>query len=489
MTDRVDTEDGHASSRVGDFPAGVFRQAAGEMAEWIARYLEDPARYPVLPPLEPGATRARLAPSPPEEGEPLERIFRDFEAQVLPGLTHWNHPGFLAYFSSTSSAPGVLAEFLMAALNANGMLWRTSPAATELEQLSTDWLRQLLGLGEGWFGMINDLASTSTLYALAAARESDPALDVRRKGLAGRDLPVMRVYCSEHAHSSVDKAAMTLGIGFENVVRVPADADFRMRPGALAASIAADRAAGRRPIAVVATVGTTSMTSVDPVAAIADICARENLWLHVDGAYAGVCGTVPELRHHLDGVDRADSFVVNPHKWLFTPMDCSVFYTRRPDVLKRAFSLVAAYLETTEPDTVINYMDYGFQLGRRFRSLKLWMVLKAFGAEGLRARIRHHCALAATFAGWVRAEAEWEVSAPHPFATVCFRHVAPGGETAANASNARILERVNQGGEIFLSHTMLGSTYVLRVAIGNLRTEERHLARAWELLRAAAAAP
>jgi len=472
----------------GDVGAADFRERAHELVDWIARYLDAPERYPVLPPLEPGATKARLSHTPPQQAEPLKRILEDFETQVLPGLTHWNHPGFMAYFANTASAPGVLAEFLMAALNVNGMLWRTGPAATELEQVTTDWLRQLLGLTDGWFGMVNDLASTSTLYALAAARERDASLDVRRKGLAGRDLPAMRIYCSQHAHSSIDKAAMTLGIGLENVVRIEADAQFRMIPAALREAIAADRARGMTPIAVVATVGTTSITSVDPVAAIADICAEETLWLHVDGAYGGVAGAVPELRHLLDGVDRADSFVVNAHKWLFTPMDCSVFFTRRPDVLKRAFSLVAAYLETAEQDIVVNYMDYGFQLGRRFRALKLWMVLRAFGAEGIAARIRHHCELAGTFARWVQDAPGWDLAAPHPFSTVCFRHVPAGlTPTEVNAHNARILDRVNASGDIFISHTMLGPTYVLRVAIGNLRTGERHIARAWALLREAAA--
>ena len=465
-----------------------FRARAHDLVEWIARYLENPALYPVLPPLVPGAVRDRLPKSPPDHAEPLARILADFESQVLPGLTLWNHPGFLAYFGISASASGILAEFLMAALNVNGMLWRTGPAATELEQLTTDWLRQLLGLQDGWFGMINDGASTSTLHALTAAREADPALDVRRRGLAGRGLPAMRVYCSEHAHSSVDKAAMMLGLGLENVVRMSADAEYRMRPGLLAAAISADRAAGFRPMAVVATLGTTSTTSVDPVSAIADICEREKLWLHVDGAYGGVAGAVPELRHHLDGVDRADSFVVNPHKWLFTPMDCSVFFTRRPDVQKRAFSVVPAYLQTAEQDVVVNYMDYGHQLGRRFRALKLWMVLRAFGADGITARIRHHCALAASFAARVRAEPGWEVVAPQPFSVVCFRHLVAGAdEKTLAAHNSRILDKVNGSGDIFMSHTVLGEVYVLRVAIGNLHTEERHLARAWDLLRAAAA--
>jgi aromatic-L-amino-acid decarboxylase len=475
---------------LGDIPNDEFRARAHELADWIATYLNDPAKYPVLPPLEPGATTKRLATHAPDQGEPLARILADFETQILPGLTHWNHPGFLAYFANTASGPGVLAEFLMAALNVNGMLWRTGPAATELEQVVTDWLRQLLGLSDGWFGMVNDLASTSTLYALAAAREADASLDVRAKGLAGRDLPRLRVYCSKHAHNSIDKAAMTLGLGYENVVRVAVDDQLRMRPDALAAAIAADRAAGYRPIAIVATVGTTSATSVDPVAEIVRVARRESVWLHIDGAYGGIAGVVPELRHLLAGVDEADSFVVNPHKWLFTPMDCSVFYTRRPRDLKRAFALGAAYLDTAEADQVVNYMDYGYQLGRRFRSLKLWMVLRAFGAEGIAARIRHHCELASLFASWVEGAPQWELAAPHPFSTLCFRHVPPGLTLAeVNAHNARILDRVNESGDIFISHTMLDETYVLRVAIGNLRTEESHLQRAWALLQQHALPP
>lgn len=472
----------------GDLPLDEYRARARELVDWIAEYLGHPERYPVLPPLHPGETRAALAAEPPDEAEPLARILDDFNREIVPRLTHWNHPGFLAYFANTASVPGILGEMLATALNTNAMLWRTGPAAAELEQLTTDWLRQLIGLQPGWFGVITDLASTSTLYALAAARESDPALDIRRKGLSGRDLPALRVYCSDQAHSSVHKAAMTLGIGSDNVVNVASDAEFRMIPAALEAAIARDRAAGHRPIAVVGVLGTTSSTSVDPLATIADICAREKLWFHVDAAYAGVAGAVPELRHHFEGVDRADSLVVNPHKWLFTPMDCSVFLVRRPEPLKRAFSLVAAYLETAEQDTVVNYMDYGFQLGHRFRALKLWMVLRAFGARGIAARIRHHCALAAEFAGWVRAEDGWSVEAPHPFSVVCFRHDTGGTDATVNAHNAAILDRVNASGEVFLSHTVLKGRYVIRVAVGNLRTEKAHLHRAWTLLKQAAAA-
>ena len=454
----------------GDLPLDEFRARANDLVDWIVAYLGHPERYPVLPPLVPGATCATLPAAPPDDGESLRTILDGFERDIVPRLTHWNHPGFLAYFANTASVPGILGELLATALNTNAMLWRTGPAAAELEQLTTDWLRQLIGLPPGWFGMITDLASTSTLYALAAAREADPTLDVRRKGLAGRDLPALRVYCSDQAHSSVHKAAMTLGIGSDNVVSVESDAEFRMRPEVLERVIAADRAAGHRPIAVVGVLGTTSTTSVDPLAAIAGIAQHEGLWFHVDAAYAGVAGAVPEMRHHFTGVERADSVVVNPHKWLFTPMDCSVLLVRRPEVLKRAFSLVAAYLETAEQDAVINYMDYGFQLGHRFRALKLWMVIRAFGARGIADRIRHHCALAAEFAAWVRKEPGWTVEAPHPFSVVCFRHDTPGSLEESNAHNARILDLVNASGEVFLSHTVLRGRHVLRVAIGNLRT-------------------
>lgn len=477
------------SPETGDFPLDEFRARANQLVDWIVEYFAHPERYPVLPKLEPGATLAALSAAPPHEGEPLATILEGFERDIVPRLTHWNHPGFLAYFANTASVPGILGELLATALNTNAMLWRTGPAAAELEQLTTDWVRQLIGLPEGWFGMITDLASTSTLYALAAAREADPALDIRRKGLAGRSLPAFRVYCSDQAHSSVHKAAMTLGIGSDNVVNVESDTEFRLVPAALERAIAADRAAGHRPLAVVGVLGTTSSTSVDPLAAIAEICEREKLWFHIDAAYAGVAGAVPEMRHHFEGMERADSVVINPHKWLFTPMDCSVFLIRKPEALKRAFSLVASYLETTEQDTVVNYMDYGFQLGHRFRALKLWMVIRAFGARGIADRIRHHCALAAEFAGWVRAAPGWTVEAPHPFSVVCFRHDGGGRSLEeSNAHNARILEAVNAAGDVFLSHTVLKGRYVIRVAIGNLRTERSHLARAWELLRRAAAA-
>ena len=473
---------------LGDRPTSELREQGARLLAWIAEYLDHPERYAVVSPLAPGDVRRALPPAPPASAEPIEQILADFESRILPGITHWNHPGFFAYFSISSSIPGILAELLIAALDVNAMLWKTSPAATELEQLTMDWLRQLLGLGDGWFGIINDTASISTMLALAAAREAKPELAIRARGMAGRpDLPTLRIYCSEHAHSSVDKGALTLGFGLDNVVKIAADSEFRMRPEHLQAAIAADRRAGHLPLACVATVGTTSAASIDPVPAIAEICRREGVWLHVDGSYGGVAAVSPRFRHVLAGTELADSLVVNPHKWLFTPIDCSAFYTRHPGVLKRAFSLVPEYLVTREQDDVVNLMDYGVQLGRRFRALKLWMVIRAFGADGLAARLEHHCALAGAFAGWVGADAAWETNAPVLFSLVCFRHApADTSEEEREQLNAEILRRVNASGEAYLSHTKLNGRYVLRLAIGNIRTEERHVARAWELLREAA---
>jgi aromatic-L-amino-acid decarboxylase len=474
---------------LGDLPTSELLAQGERLLAWIAEYLEHPERYPVVSRVRPGEIRASLPAAPPESGESLERIMGDFESKILPGITHWNHPGFFAYFSISSSIPGILAELLIAALDVNAMLWKTSPAATELEQVAMDWLRQLLGLGDGWFGIINDTASISTMLALAAAREAKPELAIRSRGMAGRaDLPTLRVYCSEQAHSSVDKGALTIGVGLDNVVKIPTDAGFRMRPDALASAVAKDRAAGMLPLACVATVGTTSTTSIDPVPDIAEICGIEEMWLHVDGSYGGVAAVSPEHRHVLRGVERADSLVVNPHKWLFTPIDCSAFYTRHPDVLKRAFSLVPEYLVTREQDDVVNLMDYGVQLGRRFRALKLWMVIRAFGAQGLAARIERHCELARTLESWVAADPDWELSAPVPFSLVCFRFAPRGSsEPERDRVNAEILRRVNESGEVYLSHTRLNGAFVLRLAIGNIRTELTHVQRAWELLREATA--
>jgi aromatic-L-amino-acid/L-tryptophan decarboxylase len=429
----------------------TFREDGAAAVDWVARYLEGVGELPVLAQVEPGQVRAALPASPPERGEPFAALLRDLDEVVLPGITHWNHPRFLAYFAISGSEPGILAELLAAALNVNAMLWRTSPAATELEEVAVGWLRQLLGLPDGLHGHIEDTASTSTLAALAAARH------LRPDGA---------VLCSEHAHSSVDKAARLLGMPLR---KLPVDAEFRLRPDALAAEI--DAAAG-----VVATVGTTSSTSVDPVPEIAALCAEAGVWLHVDAAYAGSAAVCPEHRWALDGCDRADSLVVNPHKWLFTPVDCSCLYTSRPEVLRDAFSLVPEYLRTSDED-VTNLMDYGPALGRRFRALKLWAVLRCYGREGLQALIREHVRVARLFASWLEEAPGWEIVAPYPFSVVCFRREGPDEE------NEALLERANASGEVFLSHTRLDDRYVLRLAVGNMRTTEADVRRVWELLQ------
>jgi aromatic-L-amino-acid decarboxylase len=472
-----------------DISASSFRSSGHAIIDWLADYLEHPERVPVLPSVAPGEIAAKLPAAPPVFGESMETIVQDFHDVIFPGLTHWNHPAFFGYFSISGSYPGILGELLAAGLNVNNMLWLTSPAATELEVRTVDWLRQMMGLHDGWFGEITDTASTSTLYALAAAREA-AGLDIRARGMAGRtDLPPLRVYASAHAHSSVEKAALTLGIGQDHVVKIPVDHAFRMQPEALRAQLAADVAAGYKPLAVVATVGTTSTSSVDDVAAIVPIAREFGCWVHVDGAYGGPAAIVPELRYLLDGVDQADSLVVNPHKWLFTPVDCSVLYTKRPDALKGAFSLVAEYLRTSEDNAVVNLMDYGFQLGRRFRSLKLWMVLRAFGSDGIAERLRHHCELAREFAGMLHYEGDWELMAPVPLSLVCFRYAPEGtSEDAREAINADVLRRVNTGGEALLSHTKLDGRYTLRLAIGNIRTQREHIENTWRVLRECAQA-
>ena len=418
----------------------------------------------------------------------MDQILADFKNILLPGVTHWNHPGFLAYFGITGSGPGILGELLMGALNINAMLWRTSPAATELEELTLDWLRQMLGLPEGLDAVITDTASVSSLVAIAAAREA-LALEVRTQGLAGRpEVPQLRLYISDQTHSSVEKGAITLGIGQDNVVKIATDSSFRMQPAVLRTAIEADLVRGYRPFFVCATVGTTSTTSIDPVAEIADIAEQYQLWFHVDGAYGGVAAILPEMRGILLGVERADSIVVNPHKWLFTPIDCSAFYTRRPEIVKQAFSLVPEYLRSAETDAKVvkDYMDYGIQLGRRFRALKLWMVMRYFGYEGLAARLREHIRLARQFAGWVDDSAVFERLAPTPLSTVCFRAHPPGldDNQTLNTLNAALLDAVNETGEIFISHTKLNGKYTLRLAIGNIRTDEEQVEWAWRLLQA-----
>src|SRR5712691_6693641 len=425
-----------------------FREDGAAALDWAARYLERVGELPVLAQVKPGEIRARLPASPPDRAEPFADVLRDLDEILLPGITHWQSPRFFAYISVSASEPGIVAEPLAATLNPVAFLWRTSPASTELEALTLDWTAQLLGLPDGWHGHIEDTASVSTLAALAAAREAT----------GGRV-----VVCSEEAHSSVERAARLLGL---ETRKVPTDGEFRLRADALDLTDAA---------AVVATVGTTSTTSVDPVPAIADACAERGVWLHVDAAYAGAAWVCPELRWSQAGVEHADSLVVNAHKWLFTPMDCSLLWTRSPEALRAAFSLVPEYLRTS--DEAENLSDYGPALGRRFRSLKLWAVIRCYGREGLQARIREAVRLAELFEGLVASEPGWEVCAPRPFSVVCFRR------EGTNDDNERLLARVNEKGELFISHAELGGRYVLRLAIGNERTTEADIRRAWDVLQ------
>ena len=467
---------------LGDMDAEAFRREAHRLADWIADYLADPARYPVLSRVSPGDIANALPTEAPATGESFDRIFDDFERIILPGITHWNHPGFFAYFAITGSAPGVLAEFLSAALNVQAMLWRTSPAGTELEEVTLKWLQRLVHLPDTFEGVIYDTASISTLHALAAARERGVP-GVRARGLAGAGR--YRVYCSDQAHSSVDKAVILLGLGHDSLRKVPSDGEYRMRVDALDTAIAEDRAGGWTPLAVIATVGTTSSTSRDPVEEIAESCTREGLWLHIDAAYAGVAAMVPGYEHVLAGAERADSVVLNPHKWLFTPFDLSVLYTRHMNVVRAAFSLTPEYLKTAEASVARNLMDTGIQLGRRFRALKLWFVLRHFGAEGLRARLAEHMRLAKLFAEWVDASDEFERVAPVPFSVVCFRanpRTRRGDEAALDDLNSKLVDEVNRSGRVFVSHTRLDGRYVIRLAIGNLHTTEDHVREAWSLL-------
>jgi len=468
----------------GHLEADEFRRQGHRMVDWVADYLDGQSRsYPVLSQVSPGDVLARLPATMPNHGEDLDQVWQDFLDVILPGVTHWNHPGFMAYFGITGSGPGILGELLSAALNVNGMLWRTSPSATELELRTLDWLRDGIGLPDEFFGFLTDTASISSMLALAAAREAAD-LDIRERGMAGRkDLPQLRVYGSDQTHMSIAKACLAMGLGLEGFRAIPHDDAYRMDVGALRQAIEEDLTQGVRPLAVVATVGTTSTTSVDPVGVIAELCKEHGLWLHVDAAYAGSAALCPEHRWCVDGCHQADSFVFNPHKWLFVPIDCSALYTRHPETFRRTFSLIPEYLETPESGSVVDLMDYGVQLGRRFRALKLWWVLRAFGLEGIQQRIRHHVELARDLADWIDEQPGFERMAPVPFSVVCFR-VRPEGLEGEelDAFNLRLLERINASGDVFLSHTRLDNGIALRVAIGNLGTTAGDVERCRELL-------
>lgn len=467
--------------KLGDMPADDFRKYGYEIVDWIANYFEHIGEFPVLSQVEPNWLKKSIPASAPETGEDFGEILKDIDKLILPAVTHWNHPNFHGLFSTSTSSVGVFGEMLTAAFDMKAMLWRTSPASTELEDVVLDWLRQMMDLPDHFEGIIYDTASVSTMHAIAAARER-AGLKVRDLGMSGRDdLPLMRVYASEHVHSSIDKSLITLGLGLRSLRKIECNERFEMIPEKLAEAIDDDIENGYLPICVIPTIGTTSTSSVDPVDAIADICEKYGIWLHVDTAYAGSTAIVPEYRHYFKGWERADSIVVNPHKWLFTPFDLSVLYCKDLSVLKEAFSLVAEYLKTSDEQTVKNGMDYGIQLGRRFRALKLWFVIRYFGREGLIARLREHCRLARLFASWVESSEMFELLAPVPFALVCFG-ACPSGINDLNELNERIMNEINSSGEAYLSHTKLNGKFALRLSVGSIRVEERHLQKVWELL-------
>jgi aromatic-L-amino-acid decarboxylase len=444
-----------------------FRRHGQYLLEWIANYLEDPRRYPVLARCSPGELQRLLPTAGPAKGESMDAILGDFRDLILPRITHWNHPHFHAYFSISSSAAGILGELLTAALDVNAMLWKSCPAATELEQITVSWVLDWLGLPSAWFGMIVDSASNAVLQAIMAARQRvEP--ESRAVGPSGR----LVAYVSEHTHSSVEKAAIAAGIGQRNVRHIAADAGFRMRPEELARAIRSDLAQGLKPFFAVATVGTTSSTAVDPVADIAAICGENGLWLHVDGAYGGSLGIVPECRHWLDGVELADSFVVNPHKMMMVPLDCSLFYTAHPGLLRSAFSLEAEYLKTDAVDAV-DFMDYGLALGRRFRALKLWFVMRRFGRDGLVAILRENLRMAAWLGEQIAADARFDLVAPATLGLVCFRL------RRGDAATRELMRRINSSGRFFVSHTVLANRFTIRAAIGNIRTQQRDVEELW----------
>jgi aromatic-L-amino-acid decarboxylase len=454
-----------------------FRSAAHEAVDWIADYLENTRDYPVLPTLHPGDLIDRLPKSGPDKGESIDTILRDFRELIVPATTHWNHPRFLAYFANSASGPGILGELFCAALNSNHMIWKTGPAAAELEQVSLSWLRQWLGLPDAFFGNIHDTASTATMHAIMAAREA-AATELRLSS----QFPPLVLYTSEHANLSVDRAALVAGLGLNHIRHIAIDDEFRMQPAALEAAIESDLASGKRPFCVVPTLGTTSSASLDPLSEIAAVAGRHSLWLHVDAAYAGPAAVLDEYRYILNGAELADSVVINPHKWLFTPMDLSILYTRRPEVFRRALSLeeTPAYIQTSGRDRAVNFADYALSLGRRFRALKLWFVLRYYGREGIAQILRTHIQIAQDLARQICNDPDFELAAPPMFSLVCFRF------RGSDDQNRQLLERVNATGQAFISGTVLKGRYALRVAIGNIGTTAADVQEVWKLVKRSA---
>ena len=461
----------------------VFKEFGYKFVDWVSDYLSGLENLPVRPPVKPGDIRRKLPPEPPVQGEPMEKIFQDFQKTVIPGITHWQHPSWFAYFPANNSPPSILAELLTAGIGAQCMIWQTSPAAAELEEVVLEWLRQMLGLPEGMAGVIQDTASTATLVALLTAREKATNFEANQKGLKK---PLV-VYASEETHSSIEKGVKIAGFGRENLRYIPTDQSFAMMPSKLEEAVKRDKNKGLLPACVVVTLGTTSSTAVDPLAPIGKICQRYGLWLHVDAAYAGTAALLPEKRWIIEGAENVDSFVFNPHKWMLTNFDCSAYFVKDPGALIQTFEIHPEYLKTGLDSQVKNFRDWGIQLGRRFRALKLWFVIRSYGVEGLQKIVREHLRLAQMFKEWVEKHEAFELMAPVNFSLVCFRLNDGRNEKALNDLNKKLLESLNQTGKVFLTHTTLREKYVIRMAIASRMTQERHVREAWELITSKAA--
>ncbi len=456
----------------------TFRQFGYQFVDWVAEYLEEVEKYPVMSQVKPGEIKAMLPSNPPAQPEPMENIFRDFKKIILPGITHWQHPSWFAYFPANNSPASVLGEILTAGIGVQCMIWQTSPAAEELEDLVLDWLRQMLGLPEGMDGVIQDTASTATLCALISAREKATDFQSNVRGFKEN----LVVYASDQTHSSVEKGVKIAGYGRDNLRLIPTDEAYALIPEKLEQAVIEDKKTGLKPACVVATLGTTSSTAVDPLSEIGKICRRHSLWLHVDAAFAGSAAILPEMKWMLEGAEHMDSFVFNPHKWLFTNFDCSAYFVKDPAALVKAFEIHPEYLKTGLDARVKNYRDWGIQLGRRFRALKLWFVIRSYGVEGLQAILREHIRLAQLFKSWVEEHPKFELMAPVPFSLVCFRLNDGREEKALDALNMKLLENINATEKVFLTHTTLRGKYALRLAIGQRTTQERHVREAWDLI-------
>ncbi|HIC85038.1 MAG TPA: aspartate aminotransferase family protein [Desulfobacterales bacterium] len=456
-----------------------FREFGYKFVDWVVDYLASVEKLPVVPRVIPGHIKSQIPETPPEQGEPMDKLFEDFKEIIVPGMTHWQHPCWFAYFPANNSPPSVLAELLTAGLGAQCMIWQTSPAAAELEEVVMGWLRKMLGLPEGMEGCIHDTASTATLCALLCAREKATGFECNEKGLKA---PLLRVYASEEAHSSIEKDVKIAGFGRQNLRYIPTDQEFSMIPIELEKAIKSDMDAGFKPACVVATIGTTSSTAIDPIKEIGEICSQYNVWFHVDAAFAGTAAILPEKRYILEGAEYMDSFVFNPHKWMLTNFDCSAYFVKDPGTLIQTFEIHPEYLKTGVDRRVKNFRDWGIQLGRRFRALKLWFVIRSYGVEGIRAFLREQIRLADMFSRWVEDHDRFELLAPVPFSLVCFRYNDGRSEDELNRVNERLLNEINETGEVFLTHTTLKGKYTLRMAIGQRCTKERHVRKAWDII-------